>query len=295
MIMVQIMGGVGNQLFQYAAARRLSLKRDTELKFDISSFEDDLKRSFTLEYFNVKGSIASQREISCFKPKSNSMVSRIMAKASHYLPLKYKMVISSPNFGFDKKILNAGGNHYLKGYWAHENYFTDIGDVLMQEIVIKPEYQSEAFLQALESINSSESVSLHIRRGDYAQNSFNLSYFGVMPMEYYNKAVAHIKERVEKSHFFVFTDDVAWVKENLKLEEFTFIKDFGHLADYEELVLMSRCNHNIIANSTFSWWGAWLNPNSEKIILAPKAWYKNIHAQAQYEMNEFVPVGWIKL
>lgn len=294
MIIVHLMGGLGNQLFQYATGRRLAEKHHSELKFDTESYRNDKQRALSLLPFCIKGSEAAKEEIKALKTKDAYL--NLLPGIRKVLPVKFKKILRSPAFGFNKQVIKGGREHYLFGYWAHEKYFKDIRSILLQDLTLKAEYQTQEFIAAQKRLQQENSISIHIRRGDYANSSTIKSYFGLMPLSYYEKAIEKIQEKSESPVFTVFTDDVNWVRENLKTKiHLNFIQDAGCFTDYQELVLMSCCKHNIIANSTFSWWGAWLNQNKWKIVIAPKRWYNDPYAQANYERNGFIPSNWIKL
>ena len=176
----------------------------------------------------------------------------------------------------------------MDGYWQSEKYFKNIKDEIIKSFTPIHDI-SEKAKQYIKEIENSNSVSLHVRRGDYVDNTmFKGSGLTITEMPYYKDAIEFINSKVENPKFFIFSDDIAWCKENFEfLEDKTFIDDTKSAID--DMVLMSRCEHNIIANSTFSWWGAWLNRNKNKIVIAPKVWYKTNH-----ELH-LAPKEWIKL
>jgi hypothetical protein len=294
MIIVHLMGGLGNQLFQYAAARRLSAKYQTSLKFDTESFKHDKLRDFALNPFFVIGEKATECEITQVKSPKYFFVK--LPALHRLLPAKFKSTLRAPTFKFYKEVLNGGSSHYLYGYWANENYFKDIRPILLQELRLKPDYQQSDFRQAQAQLLKENSVSIHIRRGDYANSATVHSFFGLLPLAYYQRAIKLALQQLVNPVFYLFTDDVEWVKENLNLEvPIIFVKNMGDFKDYHELMLMASCKHNIIANSTFSWWGAWLNDTPDKLVIAPKIWYSDIEAQKFYQESNFIPSTWIKV
>ena len=159
------------------------------------------------------------------------------------------------------------GNYYIKGWFQSEEYFKSIRPILLKEFVPRKKLRIPGKLRA--ALNDSESVSLHVRRGDYVR--LNLA----LDIGYYVKAMEYMEQIYENPIFVVFSDDLEWVKKNLPIKgRFILANEDKNLKDYEELFLMSRCRSNIISNSTFSWWGAWLNQNRNKVVIAPKKWYK---------------------
>tara|TARA_B100000745_G_scaffold76795_1_gene46488 strand:+ start:13529 stop:14446 length:918 start_codon:yes stop_codon:yes gene_type:complete len=287
MIIVNVKGGLGNQMFQYALGRKLSLKTKQELKLDITTLKrvdsgKDTHRSFTLDAYTIEKNIATHHEITLLRYPFG-----IISKGIRWFRLK---ILGQTHIGFEKNILSKTGSMYLDGYWQSPKYFEDIRDVLLKDFQltaptskIMASYQSE--------IVKGTPVSVHIRRGDYVKNPRVLKEFGICSQAYYQKAVSYVQEHVTEPSFFIFSDDIAWVKENIPLPESTVYVSDPTLSAEEELILMSSCSHNIIANSTFSWWGAWLNQNQEKIVIAPTPWFnKNNHL-----FQDLIPDSWIQL
>lgn len=178
---------------------------------------------------------------------------------------------------------------FVDEYYQNEKYFIDIADEIKKEFVLKNDFSAKA-KEYLQRIENSNSVSLHIRRGDYVANKKINAYHGVCGLDYYNEAMKIIKEKINNPIFFVFSDDIHWAEENLKGTEFVFVS-CPEIEDVEELILMSKCKHNIIANSSFSWWGAWLNKNPEKIVIAPKRWFNDKKA----EQINIAPANWLRI
>lgn len=252
MIIIKLQGGLGNQLFQYAFGRSLSVKENKILKLDISNYDSDPLRSYKLRHFNIKERIAFPLEIFWSK-----MIKRL---------------------GF-------GQSSYLEGYWQSEKYFSDIEDTIRREFKLKDPLKNEA-QKFSDEIKNTNSVSLHIRRGDYVTNDKLKGFLQPLPLAYYNEAIEIVEKKIDKPHFFVFSDDIAWVKDNLKINhQVSYVSGSG-IEDHEELALMSQCKHNIIANSSFSWWGAWLNDNPGKIVIAPKNWFSD------GDNSELIPNTW---
>ena len=177
---------------------------------------------------------------------------------------------------------------YFDGYWQSEKYFIDHREALLDIFTLSKEisHQSKAYLQG---ITKSNSISLHIMRGDYVSNESTNKIHGTCDVEYYQQAFSKIKETHDNAHFFVFSDDLDWAKDNLGfIDKITYIELAEDIPDHEEMFLMSQCNHNIIANSSFSWWGAWLNQHINKIIIAPKNWFRvDIH-----DTKDLTPADW---
>jgi hypothetical protein len=292
MIIVRLTDGLGNQMFQYALGRKLAELHYTELKLDISWYQgkDEVKqkRQYSLSCFNIEENIATQIDLDFFRKKNivHSLNSGI--RKSLNLP-PYKTTKNHEQFEFDPLILKSPRNTYLKGYWQTEKYFADIRQILLKDFSLKVEINPncEPFI---ERINQSNSVSLHVRRGDYVQEEYTNRLHGVCSLDYYKIAINHIKKHIQEPHFFIFSDDPEWVKENLLWEDKTTFVCGNNFADYEDLYLMSLCKHNIIANSSFSWWGAWLNQNQLKIVCAPQRWF----AVKSRNLQDIVPSDWLR-
>lgn len=293
MIIVKITGGLGNQLFQYAFGKYLSVKLNTELKFDIQTNYDSsnfTNRSVGLANFNIKLNLASKNEIDEFKYFNNKLFARIERKFVQKLAFLNRSYMVQNSLNPQKNIVKFRNNCYYDGYWQSEDYFKQIANILQQEL--KSNFNpvlSEPNRYLLNEIRNSESVSIHVRRGDYISIQLNNSLFSICSLKYYEEAINYIKRKIKNPLFFVFSDDIEWAKENLRGDNFIFVTG-NEPAD--DMYLMSLCEHNIIANSTFSWWGAWLNKNSEKIVIAPKQWY---NGKLNKSTKDLIPAEWIRI
>ncbi len=287
MILVKLRGGLGNQLFQYALGRNLALKNNTELVLDIADI-DSYKygiRTYSLSHFNIKARIATTDDLNKFKQSP-------FVKFTDLFKTYYKKnIIIEKQFGFDKRILNIKPPSYISGfsYWQNEKYFKEIEDTIRRDLTLKGP-QIDEFNKIRNSIITSNSVSLHIRRTDYLIKKHQDIYTQCKP-DYYKDALQIINSKYPNSKVFVFSDDIVWVKNNLNLTSATIYVSDGKLTDYQELILMSSCKNNIIANSTFSWWGAWLNNNKNKIVISPKNWYTD----GKTCEDGLIPKTWIKI
>jgi len=284
MIIVKLYGGLGNQMFQYALGRNLALRNKTELKFDVTGLEQDKLRHYELDIFNISATIASKSEIMLIRKSSRGINSRILRILSqHYFCIKQK------DLYFDATIKGKKGDIYLDGYWQCENYFKNIRDIIVNDFIIKynPDERNKSML---EKIDNSNSVCIHVRRGDYVYNKKTRKVHGTCSFEYYNNAVNIIGKKVRNPEFFIFSDDLQWTKANLKFEyPFIYVDINNTEKGYEDLRLMSRCKHFIIANSSFSWWAAWLSNNADKIICAPSRWFNSV------DEGDIVPKSWLRI
>lgn len=284
MIIVNLSGGLGNQLFQYAFGRMVASKYNHELKLDGNYYfsevckKSEVPRSYLLDKFNIKANLASIQEVN----KINPLWKKIIRK------IKYKINISSNPSIYSGKEFNEKDNQYYIGFWQNEKYFKTISSLIKKEITLKERMSlvSEDFSNKIDSNNS---VSIHVRRTDIL-NPENI-YNGICDINYYHKAISLIKEKVNNPVFFVFSDDIEWCKNNLKFIDNTIFVSNSETKDFEELILMSKCKHNIIANSSFSWWGAWLNENQNKIVIAPSKWV----LRGETNFKDIIPSSWMRV
>lgn len=200
-------------------------------------------------------------------------------------------IVEKKKFHFDPAVLELKGDFCLEGSWQSEKYFQDIESLLRQDFHFK-QPQTGKNKELAEQMANYEAISLHIRRGDHVSNPYFKKVFGTCPLNYYLKAAKYLVKRLKNPHFFVFSDEPSWAKTNLNLPYPTTFIDHNNQSqkNYEDMRLMSHCRHYIIANSTFSWWAAWLNPNPNKIVIAPKKWVLN-----EFDAKDIVPDGWIKM
>jgi len=279
MIIVKIFAGLGNQMFHYALGRHSAILNRTELKLDITGFDNYKFRRYGLNNYNIKADIATLKEIR--KLKTNKLFAKVgFIKRSH--------IIEKPGVVFDENILKLRGDYYLDGCWETEKYFRDIEDIIKDDFKVRKEPLGKN-KEILDQIINSNSVSIHIRRGDYLCHPEIYNTFG---LEYYQQAAQFIAQKINNPHFFIFSDDMPWVKKNLKLDfPATYVDQNNDNTNYEDIRLMSLCKHNINANSSFSWWGAWLNKNQNKIVISPK---KLINLK-NFSNKDSIPNSWIRM
>lgn len=297
MIIVKLQGGLGNQLFQYALARSVSLRLKTDFKLDINPFNTYYKiRKYSLNRFNAKQQFAKDSDFFGFVwlIKQNKLFNTFYK----YLRLKSKLMpfyYPEKTFHFDPRVFSKNGT-YFDGFWQTEKYFKNIKPTIQKELtLVNPLSKESQYI--LEKIKISNAVSVHARRyvTNADKNFSNVSAIhGTCSMDYYKKAMDYIMSREKTPHFFIFSDNYEWVVENFKSLPYpiTYVKNDDE-KDCEDLVLMSNCKHNIIANSSFSWWGAWLNQNPKKIVIAPSRWFNNV--KASINTKDIIPESWIKM
>lgn len=280
MITVKLIGGLGNQLFQYAAGRSLAEKNGVPLLLDASYYAGQELRECCLDRFQISGAIATASDLRAWR----SPLQRLRMRAFGSLPGYVKE--SGTAF---QDISAVRSPAYLDGYWQSEKYFANIAPIIRREFSLRDPLSPEAARVAAD-ISRDSSVSLHVRRGDYVTNEKARKNHGLLPLEYYENAIARMSEAVSSPRFFVFSDDIAWARQNLpNASSMTFVE--GIPQNYEEQALMSMAKHNIIANSTFGWWGAWLNANPNKIVIAPKKWF----GDPSRDSSDVAPPSWITL
>lgn len=287
---VKMMDGLGNQLFQYAIGTHHSIINNTVLKFDLQDYIlYEPPRKFSLDVYRIKGSPATNEDIKKIITFKETLISSLYKLFN--LQYKSKTKISEKIwFTFDETILKTGKNIYLTGHWQSYKYFEAIRSTLLKDLeLISPPTNSD--YPFLYDMKNKESVSIHIRRGDYLSNPKAAALFEVCSPSYYYQAIEYICNRISNPVFYIFSDDWDWVENNFKInQEHIYVRGTPKEKDYFELYLMSICKHNIIANSSFSWWGAWLNKNADKIVIAPKQW-----TRFQENTADLSPENWVRL
>ncbi len=291
MIITRLEGGLGNQMFEYACGRRTSLQLGEILKLDISTLQEsgnsasDTPRKYSLDHFNITANFATTEEIRMLKSKFQ-LGGKLLDKTCTMLGFALHKPTADE---IVKKEIK-----YLTGFWQDENYFKDIEETIRKDFTIRNPLSGEAEEISCEIKSSKNSVSIHVRRGDYITNSQASKHHGLCSPLYYQKALTFLLSKLENKNIelFIFSDDIEWVKTNLQFpHKMTYIPE-TKIPDYEALILMSKCAHNIIANSSFSWWGAWLNQNPDKIVIAPEKWFANPVANKN---QSIVPKSWIRI
>lgn len=260
-------GRLGNQMFQYAVLNSISLRNN--FNFYIPKHNHQLS-----ECFNI-----TCKAYDLQKQETLQIVSRLN---------RFREI----SFNFNREIFNIPDNTDISGNFQSEKYFSDFESEIRKQFTFKNEIHQEAKKQFnffKESYQAQELVSIHIRRGDYV----NLQeYHPVCELEYYLKAIKLVTEKVDKKiKFLVFSDEIDWCKSNLNNNENCIFS--SNINPYIDLCLMSMCEHNIIANSSYSWWGAWLNENPDKIVIAPNKWFGPKYSH--HNITDLIPEKWIKL
>ena len=297
-ILSRLWGGLGNQMFQYALAKNLSiLNNNIPIKLDTTYFDTSFSyRPFELNKFNIKAEIANIKEVFKFDngiipPKLGRLIEKIpYIRVKDFIRRPFSYVYTEKSIKFNPEVLNLKAPIYLKGYWNSYKYFNNIRKELLDDFSFKADLNENNKKIADQILLSENSVSLHVRRGDYLTSKETLAIFCSPYADgYYNRAIEHIESKVNNPEFFLFSDEPEWVKENLKIKHKTTVVDINKGDNsYWDMKLMSLCKHNIIANSTFSWCGAWLNENPDKIVIAPKAWSYD----KAFSHEDMIPEEW---
>jgi hypothetical protein len=281
MIVAKLIGGLGNQMFQYAFARNLSIELNRELLIDISAFNEYKLHDFALLHFNINSKLIEKFHYDITGPNLKSI--QILKERS----LLYQK---------DLKINNSKDIIYLDGYWQSENYFKKNVNVIISDLRIISSL-SDLDKEIINLINKTTIpvVSMHIRRGDYVANSVTNEIHGTCSIDYYKRAFNVMKNKLSSEFLvIIFSDDFEWVKNNFDfIDNSIFCDHNDSKTNFADLYLMNLCNHNIIANSSFSWWGAYSNLSKNKIVIAPAIWFKD------FDMNltsmNIVPENWIRV
>lgn len=290
MIVSNILGGLGNQMFQFAAGRALALDRDDELRLDTKGFNGyRLHQGFQLEQAFVGAfQVATESDMQAVLGWQRARWVRRLVARPTMAPLRKHSFIIEPHFQYWQGIHDAPPRCYLKGYWQSERYFRKHAEKLRADFRFRSALAGQGAVLA-DKIRGCNAVSLHVRRGDYVSDHATAATHGLCPLDYYQAAARHVLSRVNNPIFFVFSDDMQWVRRHLTLPAPMEYIDHNQQA-YDEMHLMSLCKHHVIANSSFSWWGAWLNPNPDRIVVAPSQWF----AVAR-NTQDLLPAAWVTL
>lgn len=292
MIAVRLMGGLGNQMFQYAAAKSLALGRKSKLLIDLSflmqRIEGNTHRQYELHAFNLKESFLDNKELRAFEKKNNGNL--FLRMMNYFSRVDVKTIFRETTFGFQEEMLVQPDNTLLIGNWQSEKYFS-LYQTEIRKMFTFPTLESSSSRTMSEKIRSSNAVSLHIRRGDYVSNPVTKAFHATCSMDYYQHAVEFLEERIGKLTLFVFSDDMDWVMNNFKVDSEIIFVSVPENKNYDDMHLMSMCRHHIIANSSFSWWAAWINPAPGKIVVAPLQWFND----TSIDTKDLIPADWFRL
>lgn len=269
MKIVRFLGGLGNQMFQYAFYLSLQ-KHFTTVKADITGFDDyTLHNGFELEQvFPIRMSHANRFEVKIYTPNDRQWIWR---KLRRIYGTKNAYFQERNEFQYDGSIYEDDDNRYYWGYWQHINYLNPVEEELRKAFIF-PKVKNEKTERLINTIINCNSVSVHVRRGDYLGHSI---LGGICDTAYYEKAINKMREQMEEPLFVFFSNDSAWCQETFRQHKAVFVDWNTGRNSFVDMYLISLCRHHIIANSSFSWWGAWLNNSAGKLVVSPSRWINN--------------------
>lgn len=315
MIVSKITMGLGNQMFQYAAAKSLALHKKVPLTLDVSAYEGYNLRKFELaEIFNLQAEQATKQDIEKYRikqplkslwnalmpfnrmyfyhlPYEMTKVKRTLLQLAETVsPSHKKKTFIEPYYHYNSNFFKTRNDVFLVGYWMSWKYFEKFDQEIRQDFTVRNNLVSH--LSNIENeIRNSDSVSIHIRRSDFTSEK-NTKLHGIVPLSFYREAIKRIATKYPALRLYIFSDDIHWVKDNFTTEfPVVFVSNDISKTAFEDFYLMSICKHNVIANSTFSWWAAYLNNNAGKMVIAPKKWYN----KSPYNYKDVYPTSWITI
>lgn len=300
MIIIKMYGGLGNQLFKYAAAKSISLDFSQQLQIDKTYFQMDkfpckhygFYYPFKLSKYNIPLSYCSKyisKLIEIIRKKriyKLSNVANILGLNKIFPYYQYQPVTN--DFPINRRVIKNSKLTILDGSWVSFKFFRHNYHLFKNEFTLKNEL-NPLNKNILKKIKNSESVSIHFRLNDYIEKFSSI--YSVLPINYYKRSIDFILKRKMTANFFIFSDNIEWVRKNINFKDNNIIYIDNDGPDHEHLFLMSRCRHNIISNSTFSWWGAWMNDNPDKIVISPARWTNPEY----FPLEERIPDSWISL
>ena len=293
MIVVKLQGGLGNQLFQYAFAKSLSYSTGIPFSIDITELEagkDFIKeRRYALSVFNVNPRIINKSDYRHYTlDRKYPRLSAFRRRLGIFTP---KIAKQASDLSLFDPLPWVKEDVYFDGFFQSEKYFLNCSQSIKDELKLKIPLGQEA-AKVVDQITKTQSVILQIRRGDYATNPKTQVHFGLTNKEYFDSSLKYLESNnIKNIELFIISDDIEWCKQNLNFTYPTHFVSKPEIKDYEEIIIMNNAKHLIISNSTFGWWGAWLNNNKDKTVIAPKEWFKN----KNLKQDDIVPPSWIRI
>ena len=291
MVIIEMSGGLGNQMFQYALYKAFE-EKEKSVSVDTSFFESgqELRKIEILNFPNVSFTEEKIKNVNLIRGYGyhDSFLNKVF-----YLFHKGERKIYEENIdkGYQPEIFDLQ-NVYLSGYWQSDLYFRDVSQKIRKDFFVSDASlwsMSKEFAKMLNQIRITESISVHIRRGDYLQENLQKIYGNICTKEYYIKAITFIQEKLDNPVFFLFSDDVNWVRKNIFIEGMIIVNEKNEWNGFYDLFLMQNCKNHIIANSSFSWWGAWLGQEKNQITISPSRWFNN-HLQTDMICREWIKI-----
>jgi hypothetical protein len=304
MIISRLTGGLGNQMFQYAAGLALAERRRTVLKLDVGWFRDypehEAHNRYALSCLNVTEQFATAEEIDRVRGVKLTRAERWAARAARALHFyQFASRHAGPanlhypeRFGFYPDFFEQPNDTYLHGMWQSEQFFASVADLVRMQFTFRYPQPPAVAAMAARIAGSGPSAAVHFRRGDYVRNPAFNREIGVLPPDYYIRAVSLLRQRHPGVTLYIFSDDIDAVEGQFHPDApHVFVRATQTWNSHDNLRLMSLCDHAIISNSTFSWWAAWLNPSPSKVVIAPEPWF----AESSHETADVVPGAWVRL
>ncbi len=292
MIISHLIGGLGNQMFQHALGRSISLSRNVPLRLDLRDFADyTLHNGYELNrVFGIDTEQADKAELTrVLGLRAGTRIRRLLMR-KQLAAFRGRHFIMEQNLTYWPGISAVPDDCYLLGNWQSEKYFQQFRNEILADFSFNQPLTGLNLTFAV-TIKSCNAVSLHVRRGDFASNPGTLAVHGLCSLEYYRRAIDYVSSRVENPQFFIFSNDIPWAKDNLQISSPCHYVTHNSAKDgHQDMRLMSLCRHHIIANSSFSWWGAWLNSSTEKLVIAPDKWFA-----IDLDSSDIVPSSWIRM
>jgi hypothetical protein len=289
LVTVDLIGGLGNQLFQYAIARAIAHARGGNVALNLEWFDAVRSASVTTRHYALAPFLLP---VALVRPwYANSRALLYFNKALKRIGVRRSYFRETDFFSFDPTALSAEPPIHLSGYWQSWKYFEGISDLLKRELGT-PRNLSAASTEMLQRIKSCDAICVHVRRGDYVSNAAASNLHGTCGLDYYRSAMSVISAPLKNPYAFVFTDDPGWVRENfVSAVPFTVVDINAHEQAHQDLWLMAACSHFVIANSSLSWWGAWLSTAQEKTVICPRKWFKG----GDHDTSDLLPEEWIRM
>jgi hypothetical protein len=292
MIVSRLIGGLGNQMFQYAAARALADRTGSEVVLDVSDFASYTVHRYALDAMRIRAQVRGAPAVTAV-PQARPFARKAKALWRRLVPARAQAVPTyrERSFAFDPGVASQRPPVQLEGYWQSEKYFRDAADAIRADFTLgtEPDAANRAMLERMQGTCA---VSLHVRRGDYVTNPTAAAFHGSCSPDYYRQAVDHIAGRCGPLTLFVFSDDQEWVRQNMQFAHPTVHVDCNPPERGAwDMHLMKHCHHHVVANSSFSWWGAWLNPSPDKIVVAPGRWFTD----GTIDTSDLIPPAWVRI
>jgi Glycosyl transferase family 11 len=285
---IHMVGGLGNQMFQYALGRRLEIERRAHIRYDLAQYKVAGERDLNILKFRTRLPEPSRLDDVLFRLSLGRSLRLCRPFVKMLGPSVQCRYYEDKRQGYDPKVLKLTGRWYLHGWWQSHAILDPIQSMLREEFQLVAPLSGHD-LEIQRRIDDVNAVSVHVRRGDLITHPIYSKTIKVQTPDYFKTSMRKIADQVGDPHFFVFSDDPDWCKEHVRIDApITYMDHNDGRRDYVDLVLMSHCRHFITANSSFSWWGAWLSRNAEKIVIVPSVW----GTDGSGPIPDLIPSGW---